>query len=47
MFQNASSYVDKKEIVKFLKINKNEDLFKKWNKIENIEFLDQMIINFL
>ncbi|PZP13067.1 MAG: asparagine synthase (glutamine-hydrolyzing) [Aliarcobacter butzleri] len=43
MFQNASSYVDKKEIVKFLKINKNEDLFKKWNKIENIEFLDQMM----
>ena len=43
MFQNASSYVDKKEIAKFLKINKNEDLFKKWNKIENIEFLDQMM----
>ncbi|WP_419678391.1 asparagine synthase (glutamine-hydrolyzing) [Aliarcobacter lanthieri] len=43
MFQNASSYVDKKEIAKFLKIGKNEDLFKKWNKIENIEFLDQMM----
>lgn len=43
MFQNASSYVDKKEIAKFLKINKNENLFKKWNKIENIEFLDQMM----
>lgn len=43
MFQNASSYVDKKEIAKFLKINKNENLFKKWSKIENIEFLDQMM----
>ena len=43
MFQNGSSYVDKKEIAKFLKINKNEDLFKKWNKIGNIESLDQMM----
>ncbi|MCT7577402.1 asparagine synthase (glutamine-hydrolyzing) [Aliarcobacter butzleri] len=43
MFQNASSYVDKKEVAKFLKVGKNEDLFKKWNKIENIEFLDQMM----
>lgn len=43
MFQNASSYVDKKEVAKFLKVGKNEDLFKKWNKIENIEFLDQIM----
>lgn len=43
MFQNASSYVDKKEVAKFLKVGKNKDLFKKWNKIENIEFLDQMM----
>lgn len=43
MFENASSYVDKNEIVKFLKIEKNQELFKKWNKIENIEFLNQMM----
>ncbi|MDY0364513.1 MAG: asparagine synthase (glutamine-hydrolyzing) [Arcobacteraceae bacterium] len=43
MFENASSYVDKKEVEKFLKVNKNNKLFKKWEKIENIEFLNQMM----
>ncbi|UCN01137.1 asparagine synthase (glutamine-hydrolyzing) [Sulfurimonas sp. SWIR-19] len=43
MFENASSYVDKNEIVKFLKIQKNKALFKKWNKVDNIEFLNQMM----
>ena len=43
MFENASSYVDKKDIVKFLKVNKNHELFKKWQKIGNIEFLNQMM----
>lgn len=43
MFENASSYVDKKEIKKFLYISKNEKLFKKWQNIGNIEFLNQMM----
>ena len=43
MFENASSYVDKKEIVKFLKVSKNKKLFKKWEKIENLEFLNTMM----
>ncbi|MDD3506173.1 MAG: asparagine synthase C-terminal domain-containing protein [Sulfurimonas sp.] len=43
MFENASSYVDKKDIPKFLKVVKSEELFKKWNKIENVDFLDQMM----
>ncbi|AXX91796.1 asparagine synthase (glutamine-hydrolyzing) [Malaciobacter molluscorum LMG 25693] len=43
MFENASSYVDKKEIKKFLSISKNEKLFKKWQNIGNIEFLNQMM----
>lgn len=43
MFENASSYIDKNEIIKFLKIEKNRELFKKWDKIENIEFLNQMM----
>ena len=43
MFENASSYVDKNEIVKFLKVNKKQEVFKKWEKIGNIEFLNQMM----
>lgn len=43
MFQNASSYVDKNEIARFLKVSKNKELFKKWKKIGNIEFLNQMM----
>lgn len=43
MFENASSYVNKKEIEKFLKIKKNKELFKKWEKIGDIEFLEQMM----
>jgi asparagine synthase (glutamine-hydrolysing) len=43
MFENASSYVDKNEIVKFLKIKNNQNLFKKWEKIDNIEFLNEMM----
>lgn len=43
MFQNASSYVDKNEIARFLKVSKNKELFKKWEKIGNIEFLNQMM----
>lgn len=43
MFENASSYVNKKEIKKFLSISKNEKLFKKWQNIGNIEFLNQMM----
>ncbi|MGB6328234.1 MAG: asparagine synthase (glutamine-hydrolyzing) [Halarcobacter sp.] len=43
MFENASSYVEKKEIEKFLKIKRDKELFKKWNKIGNIEFLNQMM----
>jgi len=43
MFENASSYVDKKEMKKFLSISKNEKLFTKWQNIGNIEFLNQMM----
>ncbi len=43
MFQNASSYVDKNEIARLLKVSKNKELFKKWEKIGNIEFLNQMM----
>ena len=43
MFENASSYVEKKEIEKFLKIKRDKELFKKWNRIGNIEFLNQMM----
>lgn len=43
MFENASSYVDKNEITRFLKVSKNQELFKKWEKIDNIEFLSQMM----
>lgn len=45
MFENASSYVDKNNIEKFLKISKNQDLFKKCSKIDNLEFLNQMMAN--
>ncbi|MDN5102202.1 asparagine synthase (glutamine-hydrolyzing) [Aliarcobacter butzleri] len=43
MFENASSYVDKNEIARFLKISKNQELFKKWEKIGSLEFLNQMM----
>lgn len=43
MFQNASSYVDKNEIARFLKVSKNKELFKKWEKIGSLEFLNQMM----
>jgi len=43
MFANASSYVDKNEIARFLKVSKNKELFKKWEKIRSIEFLNQMM----
>lgn len=43
MFENASSYVDKKEIVDFLKVQKKQKLFNKWNKIGDIGFLNQMM----
>lgn len=43
MFENASSYVDKNEIARFLKVSKNKELFKKWEKIGSLEFLNQMM----
>jgi len=43
MFENASSYIDKNEVVKFLKIDKNQKLFRAWNKTKNMNFLDQMM----
>ncbi|MCP4970626.1 MAG: asparagine synthase (glutamine-hydrolyzing) [Arcobacter sp.] len=43
MFENASSYVDKKEISKFLKVSKKKELFKKWEKVGSLEFLNQMM----
>ena len=43
MFENASSYVDKKEIDKFLKIKREKKVFEKWNKIEQVDFTNQMM----
>jgi len=43
MFENASSYVNKSDTIKFLKISRNQNLFKKWEKIGSIEFLNQMM----
>lgn len=43
MFRNASSYVDENEVQKFLNISKDQEHFKKWEKISNIEFLNQMM----
>ncbi|WP_024954323.1 asparagine synthase (glutamine-hydrolyzing) [Sulfurospirillum arcachonense] len=43
MFENASSYVDKKEIVRCLNVAQNQKLFKKWEKIGKIELLNQMM----
>ncbi|MCK9455648.1 asparagine synthase (glutamine-hydrolyzing), partial [Sulfurimonas sp.] len=43
MFENASSYVDKNEIAEFLKVQRSKKVFKKWGKIGDIEFLDQMM----
>lgn len=43
MFENASSYVDKNEIARFLKVSQNQELFKKWEKIGSIKFLNQMM----
>lgn len=45
MFENASSYVDKNEITKFLKVRRDPILFNKWSEIEDIEFLNQMMAN--
>ena len=43
MFENASSYVDKKEIDKFLKIKREKKVFEKWNKLEKVDFINQMM----
>ncbi len=43
MFENASSYTDKNEVAKFLKVQREEKIFSKWDKIENVEFLNQMM----
>ncbi|MCB5250071.1 MAG: asparagine synthase (glutamine-hydrolyzing) [Sulfurimonadaceae bacterium] len=43
MFESASSYVDKNEIIKFLKVSKKQEVFKKWENIGSIEFLNQMM----
>jgi asparagine synthase (glutamine-hydrolysing) len=43
MFENSSSYVDKNEITRFLKVCKNQELFKKWEKIGSMAFLNQMM----
>ena len=38
MFENASSYVDKFDVKSFLNIEKKDNLFNKWNNIDNIEY---------
>ena len=43
MFENASSYTDKKEIAEFLKVDCDQEIYKKWEKNDNIDFLDYMM----
>lgn len=43
MFENASSHIDRTVVSDFLKIKKNVDYFKKWGKINDVEFLEQMM----
>lgn len=43
MFENASSYVDKNQVRKILKVKKENKVFSKWNKIEELDFLNQMM----
>ncbi len=43
MFMEASSYVDSKEVDKFLKVMKNQELYKKFSMKEDKEFLDEMM----
>jgi asparagine synthase (glutamine-hydrolysing) len=43
MFLNASSYVDSKDIDKFLKVQRDMGLFSRFGEIEGVEFLNQMM----
>jgi asparagine synthase (glutamine-hydrolysing) len=43
MFENASSYLNKNDISLFLSTKRSKDLFNKWQKIENLEYLNQMM----
>ena len=43
MFENASSYEDIRYIKKFLVINKDQKVFEKWKKTNNLEFLEHMM----
>ncbi|MDD5156714.1 asparagine synthase (glutamine-hydrolyzing) [Sulfurimonas sp.] len=42
-FLNASSYVDKKSVIKLLKIEACDELFGGFDKIDNLNFLNQMM----
>lgn len=43
IFLNASSYVDSKNIKSFLKVDRTSELFNKFNPIDDLEFLNQMM----
>lgn len=42
-FKNASSYISQDEIKKLLFISCNDQIFNKWNKIGNLDFINQMM----
>lgn len=43
MFLNASSYIEPKSIENFLKIQKNQEIFEKFDEIKGVDFLNQML----
>lgn len=43
MFENASSYIDKNDVKNFLQVPYSSSVFNKWSKIDNLEFMNQMM----
>ena len=43
MFINASSYIDKADVSKFLTLNQNKELFTKWKMLKEVDFLEMMM----
>lgn len=43
MFENASSYVNKNDIEKFLKVQRNHLLYKHWKNIGSIDYINHMM----
>lgn len=42
-FQQASSYVDTRDVSKFLKLSTNDTIYEKWDVNDNVNFLEQMM----